>query len=69
MNKIISEPTATDLVCPVIGCKGPFDDESSHADENPGLNLHYAAGYEGDLPLDVHGVMDSTTGEIGRAHV
>lgn len=61
MTEFTSEPTTTAVVCTVPGCVGPYDDENSHADENPAFNLHYAAGYEGDLPLDAHGTMDATT--------
>ena len=52
---------ATTVPCTIIGCTGPFYDESSHADENPEFNLHYADGYDGDLPLEVHPVMDSAS--------
>ncbi|TFC00259.1 MULTISPECIES: hypothetical protein [unclassified Cryobacterium] len=69
LNKNSSATIVTNSPCPVIGCTGPYDDESSHADENPVLNLHYAAGYEGDLPLDAHGTMDSTTGGRWRLYV
>ena len=47
--------------CLVVPCVGPFYDNSSHSDENPEYNLHYAAGYDGDLPLEVHPVMDSAS--------
>lgn len=60
MNTI--KPSVETLtVCSVVGCTGPYDDENSHADENPEFNLHFAAGYDGDLPIEVHPVMDSTT--------
>jgi len=52
---------ATTVPCTITGCTGPFYDESSHADENPEFNLHYADGYDGDLPLEVHPVMDSAS--------
>ena len=55
--------------CLVVPCVGPFYDNSSHADENPEYNLHYAAGYDGDLPLEVHPVMDSTSWPYWRLSV
>ena len=60
---------ATTVPCTIIGCTGPFYDESSHADENPEFNLHYADGYDGDLPLEAHPVMDSASWPYWRLSV
>ena len=61
MLEATTVPPTTLVVCPVNGCTGPYDDENSHTDENPEFNLHYAGSYEGDLPIDVHPVMDTVT--------
>ena len=61
MLEATTVPPIADILCPVIGCTGPFYDENSHADKNPEFNLHYAGSYEGDLPIDVHPVMDTVT--------
>ena len=59
-TKPLNEITIT-ITCPIVGCVGPAYDPSSHADTDPIENLHYADGYDGDLPLDVHPVMDSAS--------
>jgi hypothetical protein len=61
MLEATTVPPTVPVVCPVNGCTGPFYDENSHSDKNPEYNLHYAAGYDGELLIDVHPVMDSTT--------
>ena len=57
----IKPSVETPTVCSIVGCTGPYDDENSHTDENPEFNLHFAAGYDGDLPLDAHPTMDAVT--------